>query len=64
MWLKQFIRHIDISTRETVAKLLGIVVSALSISATGDLLGELRATYHTTSKSRYLQCLFIFSLLQ
>ncbi|MCO5551056.1 hypothetical protein L7F22_004553 [Adiantum nelumboides] len=52
-WLRQYVQHIDGSTRETVAKLIGIVVSKLSTSTVLDLLRELRATFNSGSKSRF-----------
>ncbi|MCO5585965.1 hypothetical protein L7F22_039901 [Adiantum nelumboides] len=52
-WLRQYVRHIDGSTRETAAKLIGIVVSKLSTSTVLDLLRELRETFNSGSKSRF-----------
>lgn len=52
-WLRQFIGHIDMSTRETVARLLGIVSSGLPTSTTVVLLEDLRVTFHAGQKSRF-----------
>ncbi|KAI5083342.1 hypothetical protein GOP47_0003085 [Adiantum capillus-veneris] len=52
-WLRQYIRHVDGSTRQTAAKLLGIVVSELPSSTVMDLIGELRALIATGNKSRF-----------
>lgn len=44
-WLRQFLGHVDSMTRETVARLLGIVSSGLSTPAAVDLLQDLRSTF-------------------
>ncbi|XP_058196346.1 uncharacterized protein LOC131312529 isoform X1 [Rhododendron vialii] len=52
-WLKQLLSHMDIDTRESVARLLGIASGALSISALPDLIGELISPVAGSQKLRF-----------
>ncbi|KAL2238545.1 UNVERIFIED_CONTAM: hypothetical protein Sindi_1046200, partial [Sesamum indicum] len=40
LWLKQYLSHLDYDTRECMARLLGIASSALPITASSELIGE------------------------
>jgi len=57
-WLKQFIGHIDATTREAMARLLGIVTAALSPLQAATLLEELLSTFSGSQKGRYAQDLY------
>ncbi|CAM6029521.1 unnamed protein product [Sphagnum balticum] len=52
-WLKQFIGHIDATTREAMARLLGIVTAALSPLQAATLLEELLSTFSGSQKGRF-----------
>jgi proteasome component ECM29 len=52
-WLKQFIGHIDSTTREAIARLLGIAVSGLSSPQGADLLQQLLSVFHNVQKARF-----------
>ncbi|XP_024395125.1 LOW QUALITY PROTEIN: uncharacterized protein [Physcomitrium patens] len=52
-WLRQFIGHIDSTTREAIARLLGIAVSSLSAPQAADLLQQLLSTFHNVQKARF-----------
>ncbi|CAM6051034.1 unnamed protein product [Sphagnum compactum] len=52
-WLKQFIGHIDATTREAMARLLGIVTAALSPLQAATLLEELLSTFSASQKGRF-----------
>ena len=52
-WLKQFIGHIDSTTREAIARLLGIAVSGLSSPQGADLLQQLLSSFHNVQKARF-----------
>ncbi|KAL2316898.1 hypothetical protein Fmac_030774 [Flemingia macrophylla] len=49
-WLKQLLNHVDWDTRESFARLLGIVSSALPIP---DVTSELTSLFSQTNKSRF-----------
>nr|KYP73231.1 Proteasome-associated protein ECM29 isogeny [Cajanus cajan] len=49
-WLKQLLNHVDWDTRESFARLLGIVSSALP---TPDVMSELTSLFSQTQKSRF-----------
>ncbi|QCE01566.1 proteasome component ECM29 [Vigna unguiculata] len=49
-WLKQLLSHVDWETRESIARILGIVSSALSIP---DVVSELTSLFSQTLKSRF-----------
>lgn len=53
-WLKQLLGHMDIDTRESIARLLGIASGALSISALPDLIGELISPVAGSQKLRFV----------
>ncbi|KAF5447658.1 hypothetical protein F2P56_033192 [Juglans regia] len=52
-WLKQLLGHVDLDTRESAARLLGIASSALPISASTDLISELITLITGTQKLRF-----------
>ncbi|KAL9248317.1 hypothetical protein vseg_021654 [Gypsophila vaccaria] len=52
-WLKQFLGHIDMDTRESAARLLGIASSACQASATSTLISELIATIGGSQNMRF-----------
>lgn len=52
-WLKQFIGHIDSTTREAIGRLLGIAVSGLSPPQAAELLQELVSSFHNVQKARF-----------
>lgn len=52
-WLKQFIGHIDSTTREATGRLLGIAVSGLSSPQATDLLQQLVSSFHNVQKARF-----------
>ncbi|KAK6235429.1 hypothetical protein SCA6_010766 [Theobroma cacao] len=49
-WLKQLLSHVDMDTRESVARLLGIASSSLSLAASSGLIGELVSSFTGTNK--------------
>ncbi|ESW13516.1 hypothetical protein PHAVU_008G203200 [Phaseolus vulgaris] len=49
-WLKKLLSHVDLETRESIARILGIVSSALSIP---DVISELTSLFSQTLKSRF-----------
>ena len=52
-WLRQFVGHVDTSTREIIGRLFGIVASELSISNVVALLEDLTTTFNPVQKTRY-----------
>ncbi|KAG6544513.1 hypothetical protein Mapa_014151 [Marchantia paleacea] len=52
-WLKQFVGHIDSTTREATGRLLGICAAALSSSQAEDLLKELVSSFELDTKRRF-----------
>ncbi|KAI4308224.1 hypothetical protein L6164_031321 [Bauhinia variegata] len=52
-WLKQLLSHMDWNTRESIARLLGIVSSALSIATSSALISELTSLVSKTPKPRF-----------
>ncbi|KAL6966668.1 hypothetical protein U1Q18_032454 [Sarracenia purpurea var. burkii] len=54
LWLKQLLGHMDINTRESAARLLGIASDALPISALHDLISELISSVAGAQKLRFV----------
>ncbi|XP_062171204.1 uncharacterized protein LOC133876988 [Alnus glutinosa] len=52
-WLKQLLSHLDLDTRESAARLLGIASSALPTPASSALISELIALISGTHNSRF-----------
>ncbi|KAJ0102382.1 hypothetical protein Patl1_05580 [Pistacia atlantica] len=52
-WLKQLLSHLDLDTRQSVARLLGIASSALPSSESVALIGELVSAISGTDKLRF-----------
>ncbi|CAL1403597.1 unnamed protein product [Linum trigynum] len=52
-WLRQFLSHIDLDTRESVARLLGIASSALPIGTSSDLIQELLSSISKSNNMRF-----------
>ncbi|XP_028798613.1 proteasome adapter and scaffold protein ECM29 [Neltuma alba] len=52
-WIKQLLSHVDSDTREAIARLLGIVSSALPLPASSDVISELTSAIGSTHKSRF-----------
>ncbi|GLJ38855.1 hypothetical protein SUGI_0791890 [Cryptomeria japonica] len=52
-WLKQYIGHIDMDTRESIARLMGITCSALSASSSSVLIQELCSKFKVSNKGRF-----------
>ncbi|KAI9194392.1 hypothetical protein LWI28_005521 [Acer negundo] len=52
-WLKQLLSHVDLDTRESVARLLGIASSALSPTSSSALIDELVSAISGTHKLRF-----------
>ncbi|KAE9606271.1 putative proteasome component Ecm29 [Lupinus albus] len=52
-WLKQLLSHVDWDTRESIARLLGIVSSALPIPTSSALITELISLFRQTHKPRF-----------
>lgn len=60
IWLKQYLSHLDYDTRESMARLLGIASSSLSISAATELISEVISSFGGTQKLRYVSVSFTF----
>lgn len=54
-WIKSFLSHIDIDTRESAARLLGIASSALTTSASSSVLEGLLTSIHGAHNLRWKQ---------
>ncbi|ERM99116.1 proteasome-associated protein ECM29 homolog isoform X2 [Amborella trichopoda] len=52
-WLKKFLSHVDIDTRESTSRLLGIACSALTASAASELISELCSLFNRNNKIRF-----------
>lgn len=52
-WLKQLLSHVDIDTRETAARLLGMASSGLPTTAASALISELVFSVSDTRKIRF-----------
>lgn len=52
-WLKQYLSHLDYDTREAMARLLGIAASALPITSSSDLIGEVISSIGGAQKLRF-----------
>ncbi|CAI0541306.1 unnamed protein product [Linum tenue] len=52
-WLRQFLSHIDLDTRESVARLLGIASSALPMGTSSDLIQELLSSISKSNNMRF-----------
>jgi proteasome component ECM29 len=53
-WLKPLLSHVDLDTRESAARLLGIASSALPTSAASAFIQELIASISGTHKLRFV----------
>ncbi|KAK6119824.1 hypothetical protein DH2020_046449 [Rehmannia glutinosa] len=53
LWIKQYLTHLDYDTREAMARLLGIASSALPISSSSELIGEVISSISGTQKLRF-----------
>lgn len=74
-WLKQLLSHVDMDTRESVARLLGIASSSLPVTASSDLIRELVSLFSGTNKrfvgilcmisqiSGIITCILMFSFI-
>ncbi|KAB2012863.1 hypothetical protein ES319_D09G119000v1 [Gossypium barbadense] len=49
-WLKHLLSHVDMDTRESVARLLGIASSSLPVTSSSDLIRELVSLFSGTNK--------------
>ncbi|MBA0615463.1 hypothetical protein Godav_015598, partial [Gossypium davidsonii] len=49
-WLKHLLSHVDMDTRESVARLLGIASSSLPVTASSDIIRELVSLFSGTNK--------------
>ncbi|KAK8595997.1 hypothetical protein V6N13_000661 [Hibiscus sabdariffa] len=49
-WLKQLLNHVDMDTRESVARLLGIASSSLPLTASSDLIRGLISSFSGANK--------------
>lgn len=56
-WLKQLLSHVDLDTRESAARLLGIASSARPIADSCDLIFELIAIVSQMQKLRFAACI-------
>ncbi|KAF7815581.1 proteasome-associated protein ECM29-like protein [Senna tora] len=52
-WIKKLLSHVDWDTRESMARLLGIVSSALPMPASCAFISELTSSISSTHKSRF-----------
>ncbi|KAJ7013083.1 proteasome adapter and scaffold protein ECM29 [Populus alba x Populus x berolinensis] len=52
-WLKQLLSHVDLDTRESAARLLGIACSAIPPATSSDLISELLAAICKTNNLRF-----------
>ncbi|KAI9114257.1 hypothetical protein K1719_014907 [Acacia pycnantha] len=52
-WIKQLLSHVDSDTRESFARLLGIVSSALPLLESSDVISELTSAIRSTHKPRF-----------
>ncbi|KAL6519030.1 hypothetical protein OROHE_017454 [Orobanche hederae] len=53
LWIKQYLTHLDYDTREAMARLLGIASSALPVSSSSELIGEVVSSINGTQKLRF-----------
>ena len=53
-WLKQLLSHVDLDTRESAARLLGIACSAIPPATSSDLISELLSAISKTSNLRFV----------
>lgn len=53
-WVKQLLSHLDWDTRESAARLLGIVSTALPFSESSALISELVSSISGTHKLRFV----------
>lgn len=58
-WIKQLLSHVDWEARESIARLLGIVSSALPMPASSVVISELTSSI-STHKSRFEYFFFNF----
>lgn len=59
LWLKKYLGHLDYDTRESMARLLGIASSALTITASTELITEV-SSIGGTQKLRFFSVSFTF----
>ncbi|KAJ6299313.1 hypothetical protein OIU76_020311 [Salix suchowensis] len=52
-WLKQLMSHVDLDTRESAARLLGIACSAIPPATSSDLISELLSAISKTNNLRF-----------
>lgn len=62
-WIKQLLSHVDLDTRESAARLLGIASSNLPIDASSAIISELIASVSGTQKLRFVSSVEVFDLL-
>lgn len=62
-WIKQLLSHVDLDTRESAARLLGIASSNLPIDASSAIISELIASVSGTQKLRFVSLVEVFDLL-
>lgn len=55
-WLKQLLSHVDLDTRESAARLLGIASSPLPTTESAALISELIGLISGTNKFRFVEC--------
>ncbi|GER40722.1 ARM repeat superfamily protein [Striga asiatica] len=53
LWIKQYLTHLDSDTREAMSRLLGIASSALPISSSSELIGEIISSISGMTKLRF-----------
>ena len=53
-WIKQLLSHVDLDTRESAARLLGIASSTLPIAASSAIISELIASVSGPQKLRFV----------
>lgn len=59
-WIKQLLSHVDLDTRESAARLLGIASSTLPIAASSAIISELIASVSGVQKMRFVASVFGF----
>ncbi|CAA0805895.1 ARM repeat superfamily protein [Striga hermonthica] len=53
LWIKQYLTHLDSDTREAMARLLGIASSALPVSSSSEVIGEIVSSVSGMTKLRF-----------
>lgn len=59
-WIKQLLSHVDLDTRESAARLLGIASSTLPIAASSAIISELIGSVSGIQKLRFVASIFGF----